>query len=831
MTRIRDHKATRSLAAAMLLALGVVMLLGTQPAPTRATTAAGDQYADSGDAASTLQESFAASDESAAADAAGKSAQPVLPQAPAQVAAPAAAVPAITDTTPPAVSGLTPANGSFTGPMPVISYDFSDPSGALWPDGVHLYIDNRCSRTLPGTTDISSSNLTYTPAAPLSEGPHRLKAFLCDNLFNCGTTQWNITVDASAPRITAVSPTGSLSSGDATIEAAYNDGSGAGVHAAGVRVSLDGSDITGACSVTTTGLSCAANGLSQGTHQVSITVPDLVGLSADSSWSFSVDTSSVGVTGQTPAPGSWQNSARPVISASFQPAASGTVDPGALSVRVDGADMTHLANAGTGGFSLTPVDPLGEGAHSIEVQIADDAGHSGVGAWSFSIDSEMPRITGRTPAGAAGSAMPLIQAAFQDALSGVDPASVRLTIDGEDVTAAATYDAFGISYTPHHGLAGGSHSVQLDVTDYAGNRRVETWSFTVAASAAPAQPGSGAPAVTPVETRIATTYSYVTTLFSPGRWSLSGVTSQPNTYFFPWYEPAAGTGQSADIIIRNKGAGEAFVSLFISGDESWSGKVPEGGEVAVPPLSGNGPIKVICPTGQHLEASLRLAGDGWQATIAGVSSDTLSPVWMLPWYEGGEPGVSSRIAIGNAGAKTAEVDVYIGDSLLPESLKGHFSISPDTAAMAEFPGVSGGLVKVVSTNGEPLVVGQVSRFQGSLSLTPAATPRQLDSDYAFGLASFADAGRQWLAVANPNPESVEFAVKVGGEAVPAADGETFRLQPEQSLLLPLEAGGETVEVSCRDCGFGRGLVTGWRAQAGSRYSEAVVIPATRSLWD
>lgn len=814
----------------MLTVLVLALLLGSHPATSLATTAAVlGEYSDSA-----TTEALPGDSDALVAAAAVES---IPVKNPIVVPATATAIPstpasAAVDTTPPAVSGMYPVNGAFTGPTPVMGYSFSDPSGALWPDGVHLFIDNRCSKTITGTTAIDDSSLAFTPALPFAEGNHKAVAFICDNRFNCGSTTWYFNVDASAPRITATSPAGSLSSRDVTISAAYNDGTGSGVNAAAVSVSLDGNDISGGCSIDAAGLECAAGGITDGVHNVAIAVPDMVGQSTATSWSFTVDTSVVGITGQSPADGSWQNSAFPTISASFQPAATGVVDPGAVTLRVDGIDVTSQASVNAAGFSYVPVGALGEGAHTVRVSAADDDGHSGLSEWTFNVDTAAPDILSRSPIGAAAGRTPAITATYADTLSSVDVATVTLLLDGEDITAAATHDLAAIDYVPHDDLATGAHTVQLSLADHAGNHRSATWSFNVAAG--PPDTAAPLPQTLPASLNPAASYTYLTSYISPGRWTLSGITARPNFYYFPWYDATAVPARSGEIIIENQGAGEAFVTLFLAGNEVWTGTVAEGAKVARPLPDGSGPIKVICPTGQALDASLKLSGDGWQTTMKALGGDSLSTTWLLPWYEGREAGVTNTIAIANAGAETAEVEVYIGDSLLPESRKGSFTIAPDTSALAEFPGESGGMVKVVSTNAQPLSVVQVSRFQDSVSLTAAATAKQLDTRYSFDGNLFGDAGQLWLMVANPNNDAVSFSVTVDGKQLPDPDNpenDSFRLTPEQARLVPLGSGsGLAIEVDCQGCGFGKGIVLGWRTLGNGGYRETLALPEATSFW-
>lgn len=96
------------------------------------------------------------------------------------------------------------------------------------------------------------------------------------------------------------------------------------------------------------------------------------------------------------------------------------------------------------------------------------------------LDTTPPAISNLVPANGSllATAKPTVSAAFADDLSGVDPASVRLLLDGTDRTSAAQVTAAGLSFTPSAPLADGSHTAALSVRDLAGNLGQAFWSFT-----------------------------------------------------------------------------------------------------------------------------------------------------------------------------------------------------------------------------------------------------------------------------------------------------------------------------------------------------------------
>lgn len=100
-------------------------------------------------------------------------------------------------------------------------------------------------------------------------------------------------------------------------------------------------------------------------------------------------------------------------------------------------------------------------------------------------DNRAPALVQLTPAeGAVVPAGPpvLITATFEDRRgSGVDPASVRLSVSGRNVTQEARIDRQSLSIRA--ALPPGRHTVEVTARDYAGNAVRKSWSFDVAAAA------------------------------------------------------------------------------------------------------------------------------------------------------------------------------------------------------------------------------------------------------------------------------------------------------------------------------------------------------------
>lgn len=74
---------------------------------------------------------------------------------------------------------------------------------------------------------------------------------------------------------------------------------------------------------------------------------------------------------------------------------------------------------------------------------------------------------------------PVIQATFSDPLSGVDPASLRILLDGADVTSQANIGPSGFVFDPSNPLTEGPHTFSVSASDLAGNSASASSTFTI----------------------------------------------------------------------------------------------------------------------------------------------------------------------------------------------------------------------------------------------------------------------------------------------------------------------------------------------------------------
>lgn len=716
------------------------------------------------------------------------------------------------DATAPQLTILTPADGAITGTAATFSAAYNDPSpsSGINTGSAMIHIDNRHQF---GCT-VTDSQITCNKTG-LTNGPHKIEAFVCDTEYNRSTATWHITVDAVPPVITAAQPTGTINTSDAHITATVSDGSGSGVDAGNTVVTIDGSDATAACAIWAAGIDCDATGLTDGGHSVQITAADMVGNHAVSNWAFTVNTAALGITGHAPSPGSWETSAIPVIAVHFQAAGFGLIDPAATTVILDGEDISAVADRESNGISYLPEEPLAEGSHTVSVSAIDDAGHSGYSEWSFSVDTLSPLLTNESPTGVTTS-RPEISAHFADAGSGVDPDSINLSLDGVNETGNATLTGEVITFLPAENLIPGAHSAQVSVADAAGNRKTSAWSFSVPTPTPVPPDNAGAPASHSTSTGYWQDLSSLPTFSSSGSWVISGLTAFPNTYFLPWYEDhPGGDGQQGEIVISNQGVGEAVVNIFIAGENKWQGKVTEGGsETRGFPGVAAGPVKVACPTGQPLRVTYRISGTSRRISeTPAVSEADLEPALVLPWYETRPAGQgNAELIIANAGTQDAEVDIYLGDIQVTASLKGHYSIKANSAAKALISDASGGPLMIVCANNQPLIATMSVSWRDSftqvmaLSLSRAADRYYLpDYDSRPGSGVTANI----IHVGNLAGRDVHVELRLGDELLrdpDNPDNNSIEISRFGARALKFtDTAGGPLTVKCTDCSLGDGI--------------------------
>lgn len=143
---------------------------------------------------------------------------------------------------------------------------------------------------------------------------------------------------------------------------------------------------------------------------------------------------------------------------------------------------------GTSNWSYTFVVPRGtpEGSYSLSV-VADDCASgqplTTTGTVPYQVDNTPPTISSPAPSAYTNRTAPLVSFKAQDGLSGVNPSTATLSLDGTTEPLTATPDGpaevFSYSVPTSARLGAGSHVVTVAVSDRAGNSTSYSWTFQV----------------------------------------------------------------------------------------------------------------------------------------------------------------------------------------------------------------------------------------------------------------------------------------------------------------------------------------------------------------
>ena len=262
-----------------------------------------------------------------------------------------------------------------------------------------------------------------------------------------------------------------------TVVASYSD-AGSGVDPASVRVAVDGTDRTVEAQVTAAQLTLTpADPLSDALHTVAVTVRDLAGNESTAAVSFTVDTTPPSLAVTSPPGPVVTEDPTPLIEVTYADASSG-VDLSALRVFIGEVELTAGCAIGPSSASCEP-PPLTAGGHSASAQLADQAGNltATTSVFQLVFDTEPPTLAVVAPAGSlvVGDPTPTIRVEYSDDLTGVDPASLRVSLDGVDLSGcSAGSDA---ATCPSPPLGRGPHTVAAVLADLRGNQATASHDF------------------------------------------------------------------------------------------------------------------------------------------------------------------------------------------------------------------------------------------------------------------------------------------------------------------------------------------------------------------
>ncbi|VAX36613.1 T1SS secreted agglutinin RTX, partial [hydrothermal vent metagenome] len=288
--------------------------------------------------------------------------------------------------------------------------------------------------------------------------------------------------DVTAPQILGVNPVdgSTVGTADPIILAQFSDDD-SGVDVGSVVILLDNVDVTTQANVTVSGFSFTASSLNNGAHSLSIQLSDLAGnaTGSDTTFTVDVDVTPPEITQIIPVQGSVLNSATVSMSAMFSDLDS-LIDVSSVVIRIDEFDITNDVILSETGFSITLDAPLADGTHSLFIHVEDTSGNATEVTTIFTVDTEAPLINVLIPTDGSllANDLPQIQGNWSDVTSGVDSSTAQIILNGEDLTSSASITESGFDVTVTTPLSDGTHTLNISITDVAGNVGTGLITFT-----------------------------------------------------------------------------------------------------------------------------------------------------------------------------------------------------------------------------------------------------------------------------------------------------------------------------------------------------------------
>ncbi|MGZ4626958.1 MAG: hypothetical protein ACXV3S_11850, partial [Kineosporiaceae bacterium] len=361
--------------------------------------------------------------------------------------------------------------------------------------GTSAYMKARLrSESFPASAQVHSATGNGSDTWSIPSGNQVVGVFLKTDVARDYTDKWNNNIKVTALTATltddtapAVALSGALADGTwhnegqpVPLTVAATD-AGAGVASAtlaqaGATLASDSvarqSGIHAGLTAYAHDLATTPAALGDGVHTLDVTVADAAGERVVAPVVVRVDAHAPVATAMVPAGPT--TDLRAPVSFSVDPGPSGL---GQFEASVDGAPMTIAGSDA----SYVPAADLAYGTHTVTWHATDGAGNVRDGFWTFTVrDAVAPVLSDVRPddGSSTSDATPVISVAVADAGVGVDPASITMTLDGNDVSAHGAFSAGRFVYTPSASLGFGRHTVVVRASDLAGNRSAPlTWSF------------------------------------------------------------------------------------------------------------------------------------------------------------------------------------------------------------------------------------------------------------------------------------------------------------------------------------------------------------------
>ncbi len=305
------------------------------------------------------------------------------------------------------------------------------------------------------------------------------------------TLTWEFTIvapDTTPPKVVTYSPLGIIRTDRPVLAATVSDESGfkrggitlilAGVpgnQGSGRRSSPTSTTVTFTPSISVT----------PGPYTARLTVVDRYNNRTEAEWQFTVELDETPPSITTTSPHGVVHADRPLITASASDDMSG-VDSIEITAKDDAGlpvNGINVVRSDKTAATFTPSQELRDGTYTVDVKATDMSGNVAAARWQFTVDLDLipPSVILTRPSQEhTENRRPVISAAYTDNMSGVDPDSIKLTLDGSTIKPDEVSET-QLVFTPEYDLSFGSHTVTLELSDLAPkpNKTVHEWTFYV----------------------------------------------------------------------------------------------------------------------------------------------------------------------------------------------------------------------------------------------------------------------------------------------------------------------------------------------------------------
>ena len=287
-----------------------------------------------------------------------------------------------------------------------------------------------------------------------------------------------------------------------------------------------------------------------------------------------------------------------------------------------------------------------------------------------------------------------------------------------------------------------------------------------------------------------------------------------DSYLFTWYDSLPQNGMAGNwILISNQGSMAADVEVWIGGVLRAEYKASRGnalaaGAIVTPSFPGlmSGPVLVRSTNGQPLLASQRVLFRESFNEVSGYPTDELSSEYLFTWYDSDRNSgiMGNWVLVANHGGVPADVDIYVGTRLLARfSRAGGNPIPAGGMVAPRFQQLTGGPVRVVSSNGQPLQASQRIIFRDSLEEVQGVAAADLSGSLRFPwydsmLINYMKGN--WLLIGNHGSGDAVIEISIGGRRMrdPDSPRNDYFVIPEGGLktLQFHNTMGGPVQVTC-----------------------------------